>query len=161
VVWGGAGYDGAGGGAMQRLLFVCTGNLCRSPMAAAIADQLALAMAREVEIRSAGTRARAGDPAHPQVVAVCRELGIDLTAHRATPLDEALVRWADRVFVMEPEHATAARTLAPDLPEASVVHLAGLVGKAVIEDPIGAWFRSTYRRTRDELASAVRRALTS
>jgi protein-tyrosine-phosphatase len=146
---------------MQRLLFVCTGNLCRSPMAAAIADHVALEQSREVEIRSAGTRARAGDPAHPQVVAVCREIGLDLSTHRATPLDAELLRWADRVFVMEPDHAVAARALAPELPEGAIVHLGPLAGKASVEDPIGSWFRSSYRATREELLVALRRYFTS
>lgn len=144
---------------MERLLFVCTGNLCRSPMAAVIADQVALERSRDVEIRSAGTHARAGDLAHPQVVAVCREIGLDLSAHRATLLDADLVRWADRVFVMEPVHAVAVRTLAPELPEARVLALGPFVGRTAIDDPIGAWFRSTYRATRDELFRALRRAL--
>lgn len=144
---------------MERLLFVCTGNLCRSPMAAVIADQVALEQSREVEIRSAGTRARPGDAAHPQVVAVCREIGLDLSAHRATLLDADLVRWADRVFVMEAEHAVAVRTLAPELPDAKVVPLGPYVGLPEIADPIGSWFRSAYRATRDELARALRRAV--
>jgi protein-tyrosine-phosphatase len=144
---------------MHRWLFVCTGNLCRSPLAAILADRVALELSLEPEIRSAGTRARPGDPAHPEVVAVARELGLDLSGHRATLLDEAAVRWATRVFVMEPDHARAVRTLVPELGEQDVVPLGPFAGKASIEDPIGSWFRSSYRKTREELLVALRRAL--
>jgi protein-tyrosine phosphatase len=100
-----------------RLLFVCSGNVCRSPMAAAIADRVALELAREVEIRSAGTLGLVGRPATPSVVAACREIGLDLAAHRSQGLTEELVRWADRILVMEPEHAVRVRELVPDVGE--------------------------------------------
>lgn len=144
---------------MERWLFVCTGNLCRSPLAAVLADRVALEKDREAEIRSAGTHARPGDPAHAKVVAAAREIGLDLSGHRAARLDEAAVRWATRVFVMEEDHARAARELVPDLPESAVVPLGPFVGKPAIEDPIGSWFLSSYRKTRDELHEALRRAL--
>jgi protein arginine phosphatase len=143
----------------SRLLFVCTGNLCRSPMAAALAEDLGRTAGLDLEVRSAGTRAVPGDPAPAHVRAVCRELGLDLEGHRATRLDADLLRWAGQVLVMQPDHGVAARELVPDLPEGRIVHLAGLVGKDQIEDPYGSWFRFRYRAARDELNVAVRRLL--
>lgn len=141
----------------RRLLFVCTANVCRSPMAAALADRVALELGLEPEIRSAGVSAVPGLPAAPGVVAVCREIGIDLERHRSRLLDAEVVRWADRVFVMEDVHAVAVRALVPEIGEAAVVPLGPLVGKAFVSDPMGSWFRSSYRATRDELATAIRR----
>ena len=74
-------------------------------------------------------------------------------------LAEEHVRWASRIFVMEPEHGSAVRELVPELSESRIVHLGPLAGKATIEDPIGSWFRSSYRATRDELVTAIHRAL--
>jgi protein-tyrosine phosphatase len=142
-----------------HLLFVCSANVCRSPMAAGIADQVALELALDVEIRSAGTLGFVGRPAAPSAIAVCRELGVDLEGHRSQGLTVELARWADRIFVMEPEHAAAVRALAPELPEERVVGLGPYAGRAFVADPHGSWFRSTFRRTRDELVVAVRRAL--
>jgi protein-tyrosine-phosphatase len=144
---------------MERLLFVCTGNLCRSPMAAGLAGRLLREQGVDGEVRSAGTHARPGEAAHAQVIAVCRELGVDLSSHRSARLDEDGIRWANRIFVMEPLHGSAVRELVPDLPETRIVHLGPLAGKALIEDPIGSWFRGAYRATREQLVIAVHRAL--
>ncbi len=130
-------------------------------MAAAVADRVALELDLEVEIRSAGTARIVGEPAHAKIRAVCREIGLDLDAHRSAALDEAAVRWADRIYVMEPAHAAAVRELVPDLPEDAIVQLGPLVGKERIDDPIGSWFTGPYRRAREELSTAVRRALAS
>ena len=110
----------------------------------------------EVEIRSAGTLGLVDVPADPKVAAVAREIGIDLTAHRSQALTEELVRWADRVAVMEMNHAEAVTALVPG---ARVIQLGPLVRQSHIEDPIGAWFKGRFRQARDELAQAVRRVL--
>ena len=129
-------------------------------MAAGIALQLSLPLALELEVRSAGTRARPGLPAEPRVVAVCREVGIDLSEHRSQPLSAESVAWADRIAVMEEAHALAVRALLPEqASDDRVVALGPLVGRAFIADPIGSWFHRPYRRTRDELFVAVRRLL--
>jgi protein-tyrosine phosphatase len=90
------------------------------------------------------------------MVAVARELGLDLTAHRSRPLLAEDVRWADRIFVMEDQHALAVRELVPELPEI-VVPLGPYAGEPAIADPMGSWFPSRYRRTRDELRRALER----
>jgi protein-tyrosine-phosphatase len=151
-------------GEITRLLFVCSGNQCRSPMAQGIADQVALALGLDVEVRSAGaligptTRRLLDRPAVPKAVAVCREIGVDLTRHRSQGLTAELVRWADRIYVMEDIHAVAVRTLVPELGE-TVFHLGPLAGRPWIDDPMGSWFTAPFRRTRDDLHRAIRRAL--
>jgi protein-tyrosine-phosphatase len=139
-------------------LFVCSGNICRSPMAAALAEHLALARGLEIEVRSAGTLGLVDHPAHPKVIAVCRELGLDLTAHRSRALTADDVRWADRIFVMEDQHAAAVRDRVPEVGEI-VVPLGPLVGRTEIADPIGSWFTGPYRQARDELKAALSRVL--
>ena len=89
------------------LLFVCTGNTCRSPLAAAMARQ------RGISAESAGLYALPGAPATPQAVRTARRHGMDLTAHRAQPVTEALLARASRVLTMTPEHADALRERFP------------------------------------------------
>jgi len=82
----------------RRIVFVCTGNSCRSPLAEV------LARARYADLplifASAGTDAVAGQPASAEARAVARERGLDLDAHRSAPLDAAAVADADWLIGM-------------------------------------------------------------
>ena len=92
-------------GTTYNILFVCTGNTCRSPMAEAVARaQLQGRGWQHVQVASAGTTAEAGVGANAQAIAVAARRGIDLGAHNSAPLDEALVDWADLILVMSPSH---------------------------------------------------------
>lgn len=82
---------------IRRILVVCVGNICRSP----IGEGLLRARLPGVEICSAGTAALVGEPAHPLSIAAAAELGIDISAHRATQLTAALIRRADLVLTMD------------------------------------------------------------
>jgi protein-tyrosine-phosphatase len=95
-----------------HVLFVCTGNICRSPMAAAIArDLLAAAGSSDVEVSSAGTQALAGNGATGLAIAIAEEHGLDLLGHRARQLTPELVAGADLVVGMTREHTEAAGRL--------------------------------------------------
>ena len=95
-----------------RLLFVCTGNTCRSPMAQAIAEA---SVARRrwdgVEIRSAGVSALPGGEASEGARVAAEEGGLSLEGHSSTPLDTELVAWASLILTMGPEHANAVEAL--------------------------------------------------
>jgi protein-tyrosine-phosphatase len=95
-------------GTTYNLLFVCTGNTCRSPMAAAIAEaELSRRGWTHVAVRSAGTGASTGSGATPQAVDVAGEHQLDLTAHASQPLTPDLVDWADLVLAMGASHIAA------------------------------------------------------
>ena len=140
----------------RNVLCVCTGNINRSPMAAAWVDVMAMQHAVEVEIRSAGTLGLVGRGCPKQLVAVAREVGIDLTGHRSQGLSSELVAWADDILVMEPAHA---EHLAEHYSghEAQVVQLGLLIGHAEVADPHGSWFKGPFRRMRDDVRRAVER----
>ena len=88
-----------------NILFVCTGNTCRSPLAEAIARrELERRGWANVQVASAGIAAREGDPASAHAVAVARRRGIDLDVHRSRALSEERVAWADLVLGMGPTH---------------------------------------------------------
>ena len=137
----------------HRLLFVCTANICRSAMADALARRYAEERGWRVEVRSAGTHARAGDAAAPNAVKAVREVGGALADHASQPVSEELVAWADRILVMEMRHASHIREQFPDADEK--VQLLGTFGGLVeIDDPYGSWI-FTYRRRRDEIRTCV------
>ena len=89
----------------ERILFVCTGNTCRSPMAQVIAqDFLASQGLPAVSVRSAGVAAFPGTRASGKASVVASRAGLDLSGHRSEQLDEELVAWAEVVIVMEAHH---------------------------------------------------------
>ena len=70
----------------MKILFVCCGNTCRSPFAEGLARRLAAERGLDVEFASAGRTAAEGDPSPPDAIAVAKEFGVDLSAHRARHL---------------------------------------------------------------------------
>jgi protein-tyrosine-phosphatase len=139
--------------APHRLLFVCTANIARSPIAEAVARQYAAERGWWVEVQSAGTHAVPGEPAAPNSVKVSREIGADCSEHRSQPMTDELVAWADRILVMEMRHASNLRERFPAADEK--VQLLGTFGGLVeIGDPYGSWV-FTYRKRRDEIVACV------
>jgi protein-tyrosine phosphatase len=90
----------------QNFLFVCFGNIMRSPMAAALLEQRTATVGATVQIRSAGTDARPGRSAEPRAVAAAVVHGVSLEHHGATLVSEESMRWADVVFAMDYRNET-------------------------------------------------------
>jgi len=97
-----------------RLVLLCTGNTCRSPLAAAVFREELGPDAGRVEVVSAGTAALDGQPASAGAAEASARAGLDLTAHRSRRATADLLRGADLVLVMEREHARAAQALGAD-----------------------------------------------
>ncbi|NLX06756.1 MAG: threonylcarbamoyl-AMP synthase [Phycisphaerae bacterium] len=105
-----------------NVLFVCTGNTCRSPMAEGLcqrilADELGV-IPDELEgmgisVVSAGTMGMSGFPASPEAVEAMRGMGADISHHRSRPLVPELVNRADAVFAMTPDHVEFVSGLVP------------------------------------------------
>ncbi|MHB1299177.1 MAG: arsenate reductase/protein-tyrosine-phosphatase family protein, partial [Gemmatimonadaceae bacterium] len=96
----------------MRVLFVCTGNTCRSPMAESVATRMAAERALgDVTFSSAGTSAWDGAPASDGALLVAMERGLDLSQHRARMLSRELVAESDLILVMSPHHRDRATAL--------------------------------------------------
>lgn len=125
----------------MKVLFICTGNTCRSPMAEGYARTVL-----GLDADSCGLAASMGAPAAGNAVAAAGERGIDLTAHRAKPLTRAAAEQAERIFVMSPTHAAVLCDLFPEAhAKIRVLNIA---------DPYGG-SPDDYRRCLDEIIAAL------
>lgn len=129
---------------IRTILFVCTGNTCRSPMAAALFRRLLAGRlgvpeseleARGWRVLSAGTAAGYGSAATEEAEQAVAAYGGDLSRHSSQPVSVSMVEEADRVFVMSPRHR---KVLVEWMPEhAGKIALLDPEGRE-IEDPVGA-----------------------
>jgi glycine hydroxymethyltransferase len=146
---------------MRNVLFVCTGNICRSPMAQGLFADL-IRGRRDIEVTSAGIGAGGGQAPSPHAVEVMAELNLDIRQIRSKPLMAELVRKADFIFVMTYGHLDSMLLLFPSAAEKTFLLREFETELPVMErevsDPIGL-SREIYRRCRDEIRAALPRLL--
>lgn len=142
----------------MRILFVCTGNTCRSALADALARKLVVERGlSDVEVQSAGTSAWDGAPASDGALLVGMERGLDLSQHRAQTLTRELVRDAGLVLAMGPHHLERIEALGGGGKAYLLTDFASHGASArPVNDPIGGEL-DVYRATADELEQEVRR----
>ncbi|MBX3743983.1 MAG: ribose 5-phosphate isomerase B [Verrucomicrobiae bacterium] len=143
---------------MKTILFVCTGNICRSPMAEGLFRHLTARMGDKYRTRSAGVGAADGMAPSPHSVQVLKELGIDISGLRSRSLTAEMVREADLIFGMTHGHAHAVALMYPQAVEKTFVlrefdDTLDAFEKD-IADPIGGSYE-TYLRCRDEIEQGI------
>ena len=142
----------------MKLLFVCTGNTCRSPMAEAIARKFAIERGLvDIDVASAGTSSWEGAPASDGALLVGMERRLDLSGHRSQQLSRALVESSDLIFTMGPHHLERVEALGGAGKSFLLTGYptSGASGRA-ISDPMGGDL-DIYRATADELEGEIRR----
>lgn len=144
----------------KKILFVCTGNSCRSVMAEGLLqDLLNKKGKKDMQVLSAGTNTFNGMPPSPETIAVMKENGIDIARHVGQQLTTMLIERADVIFCMEEFHR---KQILDAVPEAEPkVHLLNAFQNPTarhpeIPDPIGRSAK-VYQVCRDVILEAVTR----
>src|SRR5215510_2710689 len=142
---------------MKTVLFVCTGNVCRSPMAEGI-FRYALQGRADYRVFSAGLGAMEGQPPSGHAVEAVKELGIDIAAQRSRMLTPELVGQADYIFGMTHSHVDTVMLLYPHAAEKTFLlrefdETLDAFEKD-ISDPIGGSYE-VYLNCRDQIEQGI------
>ena len=118
----------------MNVLFVCTGNTCRSPMAAALFNKIAVERDLDVRIESAGLFANDGAPASNGAIIAMKKYGIDLLGHHSQSINTELIEKSDLILTMTAAHKAVLEPSAQGK-TFTLCEYAGING--TIDDPYG------------------------
>lgn len=145
---------------MDKILFVCTGNTCRSPMAKVIFNSIATAKGLDMIADSAGVATIEGLPASENAMRAVAEIGLDLSTHRTRPLMNLNLNEYKYFVALNDDHLSILRSIGiPDsmlrlLRRAPNVDDIYDIRQGIV-DPYGGDL-NTYRKCRDEIIGAVK-----
>jgi protein-tyrosine-phosphatase len=143
-----------------KVVFVCSGNTCRSPLAEGLARKMAAERGlSHISFSSAGTGALEGGGASEAAILVGLERGIDLSTHRTRALTQTTLAEADLVLVMGPHHLESVRLQGAENKTHLLDHFASSGQSAgAVPDPFGGTL-DAYRETAAELEYQIGRVL--
>ena len=116
----------------MRILFICTGNTCRSPMAALLAKQKSALRNLNVQIDSAGLYAMSGAPMSPYAARAMEQRDLDAQSHTAKTVTAELLASADLVLSMTASHASNLRGRYPE--HARKIHQLGAFAAGLVDE---------------------------
>lgn len=135
----------------MNILFVCTGNTCRSAMAAAIMNKIAVENDLDILIESAGVFAAGGESASENAVKAVAKYGIDMSGHRAQPVTDDLIKQSDLILTMTEGHKQLLLPMAGEKVQ-TLTEYAGASGD--ISDPYGGDLEE-YEETAQQIYDAL------
>lgn len=146
------------------ILFVCSGNSCRSPMAAGLLQKkLYPEFGKTVRVHSAGTLGIYENPATLHAIRVSQEKGVDISTHRSKGVNETDIAEADIIFALAEHHKDFLDRYYPHLKDNIFLMKSFSTGadkpsNLSIEDPIGGDLKK-YRKTINEIEKELERIL--
>jgi glycine hydroxymethyltransferase len=144
---------------VKSVLFICTGNICRSPIAEGLFRAL-IGNRKDIEVASAGVHAVRGQPPSEHAIDVCAEAGVDIRGLRSQPLTTSLIERATHIFAMTGAHVETIQMLFPMAADKTFLlrefEEAGSTSWRDVPDPIGLG-RDVY----DDCAATIKNALPS
>ena len=131
---------------MKNILFVCSGNTCRSPMAEGIFNKIAKDKGLPFYATSCGCATYGGDRASENSVKVCKDVGVDLNAHISRGLTAEMVKRAHKIYPLADSHFKVLKQYFKDKD--------GIENSLDISDPFGG-DEETYRKCREEIEEKI------
>lgn len=143
----------------KTVLFVCTGNSCRSPMAEGFLREM-LKEKKEIKIDSCGTMFSSFSGPTPQAIKMMKEYEIDISSYKTKSFSKDLINTADLILVMEKKHKWRAWGLNPEVENKTFLlkEFAGEKKNLEIRDPIGL-SDEVYKEVAGEIKEALKKAL--
>ena len=121
-----------------NLFFVCTANICRSPIAQGLAPIIAQQYGLRIHARSGGTLGIMDKPPAANSIKTLKKKNIDISHLRSSGITENDMDWCDYALVMTPKHAKTLRQRFPDKHD-KILILANFGGSTEVSDPVGRW----------------------
>lgn len=138
---------------MKQILFVCTGNTCRSPLAEAFFNKIAAdGKVAGIAAKSAGIAALEGAPASENAAKAAKEAGVDLSSHRAQLVNRSLIDESSEIYCMSQNHVKMLKSIYPDASEKI-----RLFGNGIV-DPFGGDI-DVYRNCREQIIAEIKHML--